>query len=345
MEIKNIIHQFINTENYTFYPIDNGLINSTYVLENYENGKKYILQKINSSVFKNPSNIILNHLRVNCLLRANNYEMEIIEPIPSSMQEFLVHDINEQSWRLQNFIDESTTFIKGPSLEIAYKAAKAFSHFLDCINTDELIDIKETLPNFINFEKRISDYKKALQNADSDLIERAKKDIHLTNDFLSLPEKWIELIKNQNLPKRIIHADPKISNILFDENNEPIAVIDLDTVMISTILYDFGDMIRSYCNITDEDDGITENNFDSEIFNAVKKGFLSHLEEKLTTTELENLEYAAQVVIYIQAVRFLTDYLNGNIYYSTKYREHNLDRTRNQLRLLEGLRECLGLRV
>lgn len=115
--------------------------------------------------------------------------------------------------------------------------------------------------------------------------------------------------------------------------------------MISTILYDFGTMIQSYTNTTNEDDGSAENNFNPEIYNAVKKGFLFHLKEKLTPEESENLDYAAQVAIYIQEIRFLTDYLNGSIYYSTKYAEHNLDRTKNQLELLKGLNGYLSLRV
>ncbi|RMZ59642.1 aminoglycoside phosphotransferase family protein [Chryseobacterium nematophagum] len=342
MELDTIVRKFINTTNYTVNPITDGLINSTYILENNDNNKKYILQNINPQIFKNPTIIITNHLLINCLLQSHRYELVIIDPIASSTQEFLVHDENEQSWRLQNYIEDSKTFLKVPSSEIAYKAAKALSHFLDTVNTPDLIEIQETLPGFINFEKRIHDYKKSLEHANPILLENAQSEVKLANELLSLPNQWIEMVKKNHLPKRIIHADPKISNILFNKNNEPIAVIDLDTVIVSTILYDFGDMTRSYCNITNEDDGSSPiNNFNPSIFKAVKEGFLFHLEEKLTAEEYNNLEYAAQVVIYIQAIRFLTDYLNENIYYSIQYPEHNLDRVRNQFRLLEGLTQYL----
>lgn len=246
---------------------------------------------------------------------------------------------------MQSFVEDSVTFIKVPSPEIAFEAARAFSHFLDMINTETLFSIEETLPDFLNFEKRVNDYKNSLKNADPQLIENAKIEIKITNQFLSLPNKWIEMVKNNDLPKRIVHADAKISNILFDESHKALAVIELDTVMISTILYDFGTMIQSYANMTNEDDGTAENNFNPEIYNAVKEGFLFHLKEKLTPEESDNLNYAAQVVIYIQEIRFLTDYLNGSVYYSTKYAEYNLDRTKNQLELLKGLNEYLGLRV
>ncbi|MCW3161056.1 phosphotransferase enzyme family protein [Chryseobacterium oryctis] len=342
MELNTIIKKFIATENYEITPITNGLINSTFLLENKDTSEKFILQKINKQIFKNPVSIIKNHLTINKKLISNNYQLEVIRPVCTSENEFLIPDENDDVWRIQNFIENSLTFLKIPSHEIAYEAAKAFSHFLDIINIENSVNIEETLPDFINFEKRIFDYQTSLKNTDSSLIEKAKREIEQTNQFLSLPDKWIELEKNNLLPKRIIHADPKISNILFNQHQKPLAVIDLDTIMISTILYDFGDMIRSYTNTTNEDDGKTENNFNPEIYKAVKEGFLFHLKDKLTHTELENLDYAAKVVIYIQAIRFLTDYLNGSIYYSTKYPEHNLDRTRNQLQLLEGLNSFLS---
>ena len=143
--------------------------------------------------------------------------------------------------------------------------------------------------------------------------------------------------KSNSLPIRVIHADPKISNIRFDKENKAIAVIDLDTMMNGTILYDFGDMIRSYTNNAEEDNGWVKDHFNAENYVAVKEGFLFYLKDTLTPIELENLDYAAQLIIYIQAIRFLTDFLNDDIYYSTKYKLQNLDRTKNQINLLKGL--------
>lgn len=342
MELKNIVQQFIHTENYTISPITNGLINCTYLLEDHDKKEKYILQKINTTIFKNPDTVIHNHLEINNLLQKSDYHLKMVKPIHSISDNYLIKTKNGEAWRMLSFIENSKTFLKVPDKKTAYEAAKTFGYFLNIINTEFLLNIQETLPDFINFEKRINDYKASLQTASQHLLKDSEKEIELVNQLLNLPEKWIEMEKTHLLPKRIIHADPKISNILFDHHNDPLAVIDLDTIMISTILYDFGDMIRSYTNTTDEDDGKSENNFDPEIYQAVKDGFLLNLKEKLTILEIENLDYAAQVVIYIQAVRFLTDYLNGNIYYSTQYPEHNLDRTKNQFILLKGLREYLN---
>lgn len=342
MEIKDIVIEFIGTDNYDLSPINDGLINTTYLLEDKDQGKKFILQKINHHVFKQPEIIINNHLMINELLRSNNYHFQIIEPIPSLTHQLLVKDANDEPWRMLSFVENSITFLTAPSLQTAFEAAKTFSYFLNTVNTEKLPAIEDTLPDFLNFEKRVADYKNALQNAAPHLRENAKAEIEITNQLLSLPDQWIEMEKSKQIPKRIIHADVKISNILFDQNHHPLAVIDLDTMMISTILYDFGTMIQSYTNTTHEDDGSAVNNFNSEMYKVVKEGFLFYLKEKLTPKESENLDYAAQVAIYIQELRFLTDYLNGSTYYSITHPEHNLDRTKNQLELLKGLREYLG---
>ncbi|PRA94092.1 serine kinase [Chryseobacterium sp. MYb7] len=341
MELNYIIKEFIGTDNYELTSITDGLINTTYLLEDKDQAKKFILQKINNHVFKQPEVIVNNHLMINEILKANDYQFQIIEPILSRNHMLLVEDVNGQPWRMLSFVENSMTFISAPSLQVAFEAAKTFSYFLATINTEKLPAIEDSLPNFLNFEKRVADYKNALKDAAPHLKENAKGEIEITNQFLSLPDQWIEMEKTNQIPKRIIHADVKISNILFDQNHQPLAVIDLDTMMISTILYDFGTMIQSYTNTTHEDDGTAKNNFDPEMYKVVKEGFLFYLKEKLTPTESENLDYAAQVAIYIQELRFLTDYLNGSTYYSITHPEHNLDRTKNQLELLKGLREYL----
>lgn len=341
MEINEIVTQFINTDHYTLSPINDGLINTTYLLEDLDQQKKFILQKINHHVFRQPEIIINNQVMINELLRSNDYQFQIIEPVPSLTHELLVKDTNGEPWRMLNFVENSVTFLAAPSLQTAFEAAKAFGYFLKTINTEILPAIEDPIPDFLNFEKRITDYKNSLKNAAPHLRENAKTEIEMTNQLLSLPDEWIEMEKRNQLPERIIHADVKISNILFDQDHSPLAVIDLDTIMISTILYDFGTMAQSYTNMAHEDDGSARNNFNAEMYEAVKKGFLFHLKEKLTPKEYDSLDYAAQVAIYIQELRFLTDYLNGSTYYSITHPEHNLDRTRNQLELLKGLRAYL----
>ncbi|WBV61289.1 aminoglycoside phosphotransferase family protein [Chryseobacterium camelliae] len=340
MEINDIVARFIRTRHYNLSPINDGLINTTYLLEDLDQQKKFILQKINHSVFRKPETIINNHILINQLLEKGNYPLQPVIPVLSLDGNFMVKDKNEDSWRMTAFIEDTSTFFRIPDIETAYAAAKAIGCFLNTINVKDIPDIQTPLPDFVNFEKRISDYKVALQSADQKLKDTASSEIAMTNQLLSLPQQWIDMVSGCVLPQRIIHGDPNVRNILF-RASKPVSIIDLDTIMISTLLYDFGDISRSYTNNTNEDDGNATENFNAEVYQAVKEGFLSDLDEKLVPEERENLDYAAQVVIYIQAVRFLTDYLNGNTYYSTQYPEHNLDRTRNQLELLKGLRAYL----
>ena len=190
----------------------------------------------------------------------------------------------------------------------------------------------------MNFEKRISDFKTAVSNASNETKKTAEDELKLLISAISLPDKFISLQKQNILPVRIIHADPKISNVLFDTvSGKGKCVIDLDTIMPGTLLYDYGDMVRSYTNNKNEDDPTENNIFNKEIYDLLTKGFLSSIKDQLTSVEMDNLAYSAKVVIYIQALRFMTDYLNGNIYYKTNHPLQNFNRAKNQINLLRCL--------
>lgn len=338
MDPKIIVEQFLGSvEILSITPIENGLINHTFLVET-ESGK-FILQQINTLIFKRPNAIQNNHLRINEILDRSGYSKKTVKIIPTLSNDLLFEQ-NKEAWRMLEYLENSVTFLKPSSTEIAFEATKCLSEFYKMINQEQII-LEETLPDFINFKKRINDFKTALIQ-ETERKKTAEKEINFILEHLSLPEKWIALENQKSLPNRVIHADPKISNILFNKENKAIAVIDLDTMMNGTILYDFGDMIRSYTNSSDEDEGSVSDNFNAENYVAVKDGFLFYLKETLTRIELENLDYAAQLIIYIQAVRFLTDYLNHDVYYSVKYDLQNLDRTKNQINLLKGLQLFLN---
>lgn len=343
MAVEEIIGLFLNEtpSDLEVSPISNGHINSTFLVVRKNDGHRFVLQKINTNVFPYPENIAHNHLAINKILRENGYGKEIVEPVFTKAGNYI--DEKEGCWRMLKFIEGSKTFLTVPDAETAFEATKTLSEFYYILNNNaENIEIQDPLPGFINFQKRLDDYHIALENAPTDLKEKASKEIEFINANEHIPQGWIVKDKEGLLPKRIIHADPKISNILFDEANKTLAVIDLDTIMYGTLLYDFGDMIRSYTNTSEEDNGKVSENFSPIIFEKVKQGFLHHLDSFLQSVEKELLDDAAASVIYIQAVRFLTDYLNGSIYYSTKYPEHNLDRTRNQITLVKGLLNYLN---
>lgn len=334
MDLNSVVDCFLEEKHLEIQPVTNGHINHTYIVT-APGGERYILQKINNKVFKQPEVIADNHLKVNELLTSGNYARHILEPKLTKKGNYF--DESENRWRMLKFIEGSNTYLKVPSPAIARKATEALSEFYAILNASPGQRMKDPLPGFIDFKSRMEQFAAAIRGARPELLSQATEEISFIRQHENLPAQWLKAHDHGEIPIRIIHADPKISNLLFSNDGEVLAVIDLDTVMNGTILYDFGDMVRSYTNLSEEDDGSTVDNFSAEIYQEVKNGFLSRLSGILTEKETRMLDYAAQVVIYIQAVRFLADYLNGSIYYSTSYPEHNLDRTRNQIHLLKGL--------
>nr|WP_294939126.1 phosphotransferase [uncultured Flavobacterium sp.] len=325
----------------TIHPIEEGYINTTFLIEcNQGNSttERYILQRINKTVFKNFEVIMNTMVIIAQHLKSLNYPKAILEPIPNKNGHLLSYDNEGYPWRLLPYIPNSKCIntISLPSQ--AFEAGKTFSEFYSYLWTIDTSKIKAAIPDFLDFEARIINYKLALRTASEERKTVAKKELEFLNEKIDLPNHLINLQKEAQLPMRIIHADPKISNILFDfEEKNTVGVIDLDTLMIGTLLYDYGDMVRSYTNNKKEDDPSNDNVFNKDICNSLKKGFLYHLNDKLSAIEKENLDYGAQVIIYIQALRFMTDFLNNDTYYKTEYPHQNLNRTKNQINLLSAI--------
>lgn len=340
-KLQQIAAKFLSipVESIQVSEIGDGLINATYLITDSNTNQNYILQKINSFVFQDTEALSNNINSVIKVLQQSDYPLEVSSLLLTNDGAFLFYDENSNPWRMFTYVKNSISLTKATSPNIAFEAAKAFSQFYKAMNSStHQIQLQTVLPDFINFKKRICDYKNALETATEERIRNATSAIEFVNEHIGLPTVWIELQANNLLPKRIIHADPKISNVLFYENtNDAVAVIDLDTVMVGTLLYDFGDMVRSYTNATNEDEVSMKNIFDSGLFEATKKGFLSSLETVLEPIEKENLDYAVKVVVFIQAIRFLTDYLNNDTYYHVSFENQNLYRTVNQINLLKGI--------
>ncbi|WP_413533959.1 aminoglycoside phosphotransferase family protein [Empedobacter brevis] len=329
---KIVKHYFENIDQVNINPITSGWINSTYEVEH--EGKKYILQKINTKVFPHPEiisnniNIISNHLK------AKDYKNPVIE-IVKDLKGNLLAEEDGEIWRMTSYIPNSICFEKVESVEQAYQAAKTISEFHSYLLDVNVDEIYPSIVGFLDYHKRVNDFKNALENASSVRLEETKEQVSYLLDNLHQVEKYLSI----DFPKRIVHADAKLSNFLFNVNNhsQAIAVIDWDTIMPGNILCDFGDMIRTYANLKEEDDPNPENLFESTYYEAVKKGFLEHLKEDLEPIEVENMDFVAYIVIYIQAIRFLADYLNNDVYYSISYPKQNLNRTINQINLLKAI--------
>jgi aminoglycoside phosphotransferase (APT) family kinase protein len=217
-------------------------------------------------------------------------------------------------------------------------AGSAFGHFMASLKKLPVERLRTILPNFHDATWRFAQFEEALQNALPARADFAKKWITTALSHQHFIHHYQQIIAD--LPIRTTHNDTKITNILFDKTtHEPLTIIDLDTVQAGTVLSEFGDMARTFCNSATEDEAdITKIKFRADCFEALKTGFLAETRDILTDLEVENLAFGAKLTIYVQALRFLGDYLKGNVYYKVKYADHNLVRAINQLTLLEALK-------
>ena len=324
-------------------PLGNGLINDTYkIMVKGEAKPKYVLQRINNAVFtdvdmlQNNIEAVTNHIR-------KKYESQGVADLNRRVLHFLKADTgktyvyeDEKYWRVMDFIVDSYTY-EAVTPEYAYYAGRSFGDF-ESLLTDLEAPIGEIIPDFHNIEFRLKQLEDAVaEDRGGRMKEIEVKEfvdkIRAVVDEMCLGER---LYREGKLPKRICHCDTKVNNMLFDKDGNVLCIIDLDTIMPSFVFSDFGDFLRSAANTGAEDDPDLDNiHFNMEIFKAFAKGYLEGTKSFLLPIEKENLPYAATLFPYMQAVRFLTDYINGDIYYKIKYPTHNLVRTRAQWRLYE----------
>jgi len=338
--LNNIICHFLpQCEVVVISPVANGLINSTYSVEVVLGAlrKQYILQKINTTIFKIPKSIQSNIVLVSGFLKNNNYPHALLELCVTADGKYEIN-FEGETWRMMAKIENSYTINVVENSNQAFQVGAFFGQFYSFLNGIETKQIQEVLPDFLDTKSRIDAFHQAIQFATHERLNIAKGELDWILMHVNIPEKWIQLQQKKTLPVRLIHADPKISNVLFDATtHQPKAIIDWDTLMLGTILYDYGDMIRSYTNTKLEDDPDPEGVFNVEVYQALTDGFWSETRSFLTDIEKEFMWYAPQVIVYIQALRFLTDYLNGDIYYQCNYPEQNLNRTKNQINLLQQI--------
>jgi Ser/Thr protein kinase RdoA (MazF antagonist) len=339
MELNNIIKIFLNTEGGASVSIEtlkSGHINDTFKVD-IKSGNSidsYILQKVNHHIFTEPLKIMENIENVALHLKTKGYPKPILSCLKTLKGDYF-HQNTEGYWRMIPFINNTYSILKAENDDQAYQAAKAFGEYSRYLNDINVKTVHTIIPNFHNAAFRISQFHDALKGQPSE--ERLKK------------VKPIMVYVNQNIhyfahytptiPVRVTHNDTKISNILFDKTTQNAScIIDLDTLQPETILSDFGDMVRTYTPQYGEDEiEIEKIEMRLDYMKALIEGFLSEVNAFLTENEKKNLIYGAKRTIFVQALRFLTDYLNNDTYYKTSYSEHNLNRTLNQIALLKSL--------
>lgn len=324
-------------------PLGAGLINDTYKVSTQEtDAPNYVLQRINHAIFQNvellQNNIVAvtKHIRKK-LLEAGEQDIDrkVLSFLETEEGKTYWFD-GENYWRIMVFIPNAKTY-ETVNPEYSYYAGQAFGHF-QAMLADIPETLGETIPDFHNMEFRLQQLREAVATNAAGRLEEVKyylDEIEKRADEMCKAER---LYREGKLPKRVCHCDTKVNNMMFDENGKVLCVIDLDTVMPSFIFSDYGDFLRTGANTGDEDDkDLDRVEFNMDIFRAFTRGYLESTRSFLTPIEIENLPYAAALFPYMQCVRFLADYINGDTYYKIKYPEHNLVRTKAQFKLLQSV--------
>ncbi len=329
-----------------------GHINETY-LAKVQNGADevwYILQRINSKLFTNVDKLMNNiHLvtdfnRQKISARGGNPDRESLSLVYTK-DGAPYHRCEEcgEYFRIYKFITDAIAYQVVEKPEHFYQSAVAFGNFANLLAEFDATKLYEVLPDFHNTEKRFRDFEASLKADKMGRAASVKKEIDFYLDRKAYCSKIVSLLRSGEMPTKVTHNDTKLNNVMLDaKTGEYVAVIDLDTIMPGSICYDFGDSIRFGCNPAAEDEkDLSKVNFDINLFEAYAKGYLSALGASATKIERDNLAFGAILMTYECGMRFLTDYLDGDVYFRTHREGHNLDRTRTQIKLVEDMEKVL----
>lgn len=318
-------------------PHGNGLINNTWKVINGKD--EYILQKINTNVFKQPQNIEYNIHRISEHLQKNHPSYLFTALVAAESGKEIINHSGEY-FRLFSFIKNSHTIDVVTTPEQAFEAARQFGLFTKMLSTFPVNDLKITIPDFHNLSLRGQQFKKAAMHGNPDRIKKSVRSIQFILDNTDLLTKFETIQTDADFKQRVTHHDTKISNVLFDKNEKGLCVIDLDTVMPGYFISDVGDMMRTYLSpVSEEEKDFSKIEIREDFFKAIVEGYLENMSGELSNTEIDHFVYAGKFMIYMQAIRFLTDYFNNDTYYGAAYEDHNYIRANNQLTLLQGLLE------
>jgi Ser/Thr protein kinase RdoA (MazF antagonist) len=333
MTPENLLKLFgLNPAEYKTIAFGSGLINHTWKVCG---SKNYILQKINTDVFKQPKAIAQNIDLLDDYLKAIAPGYLFVAPVKTLSGQAMVKSPEAEYYRLFPFIEGSVTLTEINDPQQAFEAAWQFGKFTSLLKDFDPQQLNYTLPDFHNLQLRYDQFTAAVANSPADRLAIAADAIEQIQQHKDILLTYQQLIAQQLLPLRVIHHDTKISNILFDENGKGLCVIDLDTVMPGYFISDVGDMMRTYLSPANEEEkDFSKIQINADCFYAIYKGYSGAMAGTLTDTEKEYFIYAGKFIIYMQALRFLTDFINGDIYYRTTYPQQNLVRAQNQLTLL-----------
>lgn len=338
MEIRQYIAEKFSVEGEikSVTPYGNGHINDTFLVEA---DKKYILQRINDYVFQKPLEVISNIEKVLAHISGNlSDKRESLTFVKAKDGKNYVLD-ESGCWRMYDFINDAFSPETVESTEEFYRCGYAFGNFQRKLADFPAEQLNETIPDFHNTPKRFARFIQVVTEDKLDRVKNALPEIQFAREHESLCRELYDAFYAGKLPLRVTHNDTKCNNIMLDkETKNPLCVIDLDTVMPGFSVNDFGDSIRFGAATAAEDETDTDKmTIDLDLFEAFTKGFAEGAGGLLTKTEMELLPVGAKMMTFECGMRFLTDYLEGNVYFKTKYDEHNLVRCRTQFKLLSEM--------
>ena len=325
--------------------LGDGFINDTFIIRTAGDAPDYILQRKNRNIFPDIPGMMENirkvteHIRRRVIAEGGDPMREAMTVVPTYDGKLYHIDSQGDYWAVTVFIADTVAYNKADSLELARKGGEGIGKFQAQL-ADFTEPLAETIKGFHNIRHRFVQWDEALKRDAAGRVKDLQTEIGWIESRRAEMLDFWKLVEEGKIPTRVTHNDTKINNILFNKEGEVLCAIDLDTVMNSTSLNDFGDAIRSYTNTGDEDDrDLSRVSMSIKMFQAYTEGYLSQRASQLSRPEIDYLAFSARYITYEQVLRFLMDYIDGDLYYKIKYPEHNLVRTHAQYKLLQSMEE------
>ena len=341
---QEALDAFTNTrQEFVVKPLKSGLINQSFKVTNKMTGESFLLQEINQHVFPEPGKVQYNYEMLWKYLQSQEIFFFIPEPKYFAGDAILFCDSKAHCWRMFEFVEGTKNFVVAEKTSQAWAVAEYFAEFTACFSDFDTERLAITIPNFHDLSFRFNQFRDSLHTHKYDRLQKAADLISGLKERERYANFFDIITEADEFPKRVMHHDAKISNVLFDEDSdEVICLVDFDTVMPGYFFSDIGDMIRTMaCNLDESSTEFDKIKIRKTYYRAIIEGYLSVMGKHLTDAEKKYIHYAGISMTYMQALRFLTDYLNEDIYYRILYPEQNLDRAKNQLTLLKGLEDFL----
>lgn len=327
-------------------PYGAGHINDTFLVT-ANDGTQYILQRINHHIFRDVEGLMNNIVGVTEFIAKKKLAFgkdpaSVLRVISAADGKYYT-PFEGNYFRLYNFIDKAVSINTVATPHQFYLSGIGFGQFQKYLDGYPAESLTESIPLFHNTRSRFENLRKAVKEDKAGRAKSVQKEIDFFFARESYADRILKLLEEKKIPLRVTHNDTKLNNVLIDlESDKPVAVIDLDTVMPGSILYDFGDSIRSGANTGEEDErDLRKVSFSLELFRSFATGFLGEVKERLTETEKEQMAFGAVLMTFECGMRFLTDHLEGDTYFKIHRENHNLDRARTQIKMVTDMEKYL----